>query len=80
MMTSMPRMKPRAIRRPMLSPSRIVNAVRAVVVATGGKSIPKMGATGLGYQIAGQFGLPVVEAMAACVLADAFLRHRAQVG
>ncbi|MFN3352919.1 MAG: chorismate synthase [Brevundimonas sp.] len=25
-------------------------------------------------------GVPVVEAMAACVLADAFLRHRAQVG
>ena len=25
-------------------------------------------------------GVPVVEAMAACVLADAMLRHRAQVG
>jgi len=33
----------------------------AVVVATGGKSIPKMGATGLGYQIAESFGLPLVE-------------------
>jgi predicted Rossmann fold flavoprotein len=32
-----------------------------VVVATGGKSIPKMGATGFGYQIAAQFGLPLVE-------------------
>ena len=32
-----------------------------LVVATGGKSIPKMGATGLGYQIAEQFGLPVLE-------------------
>lgn len=31
----------------------------ALVVATGGKSIPKMGATGLGYQIAEQFGLPI---------------------
>ncbi len=31
-----------------------------LVVACGGKSIPKMGATGLGYQIASQFGLPVV--------------------
>ncbi len=31
-----------------------------LVVACGGKSIPKMGATGLGYQIAAQFGLPVV--------------------
>ncbi|MEO0929937.1 MAG: NAD(P)/FAD-dependent oxidoreductase [Pseudomonadota bacterium] len=34
--------------------------VRNLVVACGGKSIPKMGATGLGYQIAAQFGLPVV--------------------
>eukprot|EP00439_Symbiodinium_sp_Y106_P089097 s1_g1633.t1 len=33
----------------------------SLVVATGGKSIPKMGATGLGYQLAGQFGLPLVE-------------------
>nr|WP_321527199.1 NAD(P)/FAD-dependent oxidoreductase [uncultured Cohaesibacter sp.] len=32
---------------------------RALVVATGGKSIPKMGATGLGYDIARQFGLEV---------------------
>src|SRR5215467_164227 len=29
----------------------------AVVVATGGLSIPKMGATDLGYRLAGQFGL-----------------------
>ena len=33
----------------------------SVIVATGGKSIPKMGATGIGYQIAEQFGLPLVE-------------------
>ncbi len=33
----------------------------ALVVATGGKSIPKMGATGLAYRIAEQFGLPLVE-------------------
>ncbi|MCC1482095.1 NAD(P)/FAD-dependent oxidoreductase [Roseibaca sp. Y0-43] len=32
-----------------------------LVVATGGKSIPKMGATGLGYSLARQFGLGVVE-------------------
>ena len=32
----------------------------AVVVATGGLSIPKMGATGLGYELAAQFGLGVV--------------------
>ncbi|MCU0900830.1 MAG: NAD(P)/FAD-dependent oxidoreductase [Cypionkella sp.] len=33
----------------------------SLVVATGGKSIPKMGATGLGYTLAEQFGLPLVE-------------------
>ncbi len=33
----------------------------AVVVATGGKSIPKMGASGFGYQVAEAFGLPLVE-------------------
>ena len=31
----------------------------SVIVATGGKSIPKMGATGHGYRIAEQFGLPL---------------------
>jgi predicted Rossmann fold flavoprotein len=33
----------------------------AVVVATGGLSIPKMGATGFGYDLAEQFGLRIVE-------------------
>jgi len=33
----------------------------AVVVATGGLSIPKMGATGFGYSLAEQFGLSIVE-------------------
>jgi len=33
---------------------------QAVVVATGGLSIPKMGATGLGYEIARHFGLKVI--------------------
>ncbi|MCW1933180.1 BaiN/RdsA family NAD(P)/FAD-dependent oxidoreductase [Pararhodobacter zhoushanensis] len=33
----------------------------SVVVATGGKSIPKMGATGMGYQIAEAFDLPIIE-------------------
>ncbi len=33
----------------------------SVVVATGGLSIPKMGATGLGYELAQQFGLAIVE-------------------
>jgi len=33
----------------------------ALVVATGGLSIPKMGATGFGYSLAEQFGLRIVE-------------------
>ncbi len=33
---------------------------RSLVVASGGLSIPKMGATGLGHDIARQFGLPIV--------------------
>jgi predicted Rossmann fold flavoprotein len=33
----------------------------AMVVATGGLSIPKMGATPLGYELARQFGLKIVE-------------------
>ncbi|KPF70182.1 hypothetical protein IP69_09775 [Bosea sp. AAP35] len=40
---------------------------RYVVVASGGKSIPKMGASGIGYQIAGQFGLAVTETRPALV-------------
>ncbi|MFD1695428.1 NAD(P)/FAD-dependent oxidoreductase [Roseibium aestuarii] len=39
-------------RGPMLS--------RALVIATGGPSIPKMGATGFGYEVARHFGLAVV--------------------
>ncbi|MDP1732638.1 MAG: NAD(P)/FAD-dependent oxidoreductase [Devosia sp.] len=39
----------------------------ALIVATGGKSIPKMGATGLGYQLASQFGLRVTETRPALV-------------
>ena len=34
---------------------------RSVVVATGGLSIPKIGATDLGYRLAQQFGIPLVE-------------------
>ena len=41
--------------------SRGVVSAGRVVVATGGKSIPKMGATGAGYVIARSFGIPVVE-------------------
>jgi predicted Rossmann fold flavoprotein len=43
-----------------------VRAAR-LIVATGGRSIPKMGATGLGYQIAGAFGLPIIETRPALV-------------
>jgi predicted Rossmann fold flavoprotein len=38
-----------------------------LIVATGGKSIPKMGATGLAYQLATQFGLKVTETRPALV-------------
>lgn len=38
-----------------------------LVIATGGKSIPKMGATGLGYQVARQFGMGVTETRPALV-------------
>ncbi|MEI4484904.1 aminoacetone oxidase family FAD-binding enzyme [Frigidibacter sp. MR17.14] len=34
---------------------------RRLVVATGGKSIPKIGATGFGYRLAEEFGIPVLE-------------------
>jgi predicted Rossmann fold flavoprotein len=39
----------------------------SVVVATGGLSIPKMGATGLGYSLAEQFGLRIVPCRPALV-------------
>ncbi|MDV4166578.1 NAD(P)/FAD-dependent oxidoreductase [Rhodovulum sp. FJ3] len=38
-----------------------------LVIATGGKSIPKMGATGFGYQIAEQFGHGIVDPRPALV-------------
>jgi predicted Rossmann fold flavoprotein len=39
----------------------------ALVIATGGLSIPKMGATGFGYDVARQFGLKIVEPRPALV-------------
>lgn len=39
----------------------------ALVVATGGLSIPKMGATGLAYELARQFGLKVIQTRPALV-------------
>lgn len=39
----------------------------SLVIATGGLSIPKMGATGFGYDVARQFGLKIIEPQAALV-------------
>ena len=36
-------------------------ACASLVIATGGKSIPAMGATGFGYEVATQFGLNLIE-------------------
>jgi len=49
-----------------LDSGEMINA-KNFVVACGGKSIPKMGASGLGYQIAEQFGLPLIETRAGLV-------------
>jgi len=42
-------------------------ATEALVVATGGLSIPKMGATGIGYELARQFSMRVIEPRPALV-------------
>lgn len=42
-------------------------ACQSLVVACGGKSIPKMGATGFGYELAERFGLAIVETRPALV-------------
>jgi predicted Rossmann fold flavoprotein len=44
-----------------------VHAAPALVLATGGPSIPKMGATGLAYDLARRFGLSVVQPRPALV-------------
>lgn len=49
-----------------LSDGKSLNSA-SVVIATGGPSIPKMGATGWGYNIARQFGMKVIEPRAALV-------------
>ena len=51
----------------LLSTSGGQVACEALVIASGGKSIPKMGATGFGYDIARQFGLNIVETRPALV-------------
>ncbi len=47
--------------------ARGVFLAESLVVATGGLSIPKMGATALGYEIAAQFGLRIVPCRPALV-------------
>ncbi|QND64085.1 NAD(P)/FAD-dependent oxidoreductase [Mesorhizobium loti] len=42
-------------------------ACQSLVVACGGKSIPKMGATGFGYELAERFGLAIIETRPALV-------------
>jgi predicted flavoprotein YhiN len=42
-------------------------ATQSLIVATGGLSIPKMGATGFGYDLARQFGLNIIEPRPALV-------------
>ncbi|MBZ9676068.1 NAD(P)/FAD-dependent oxidoreductase [Mesorhizobium sp. ES1-1] len=51
----------------VLSLSTGAVACQSLVVACGGKSIPKMGATGFGYALAEQFGLAIVETRPALV-------------
>ena len=53
--------------RYLISTSKGNFSCTSLVVATGGKSIPKMGATGLGYKLAEQFGLSLIEPRPALV-------------
>jgi len=50
-----------------ISSDRGVVSTRSVVIATGGLSIPKIGATDFGYRVARQFGLRLVEPRPALV-------------
>ena len=52
-------------------------ACASLVIATGGRSIPKMGATGFAYNVAKQFGLDVIEPRPALV---PFTFHEAKLG
>ena len=51
----------------VINSERGLITTQAVVVATGGLSIPKIGATDFGYRVAQQFGLPVIEPRPALV-------------
>ena len=53
---------------------------KSLVIATGGLSIPKMGATPLGYQIAEQFGLKVVPTRAGLVPFTWHAEQKQQLG
>ncbi|MEO0358731.1 MAG: aminoacetone oxidase family FAD-binding enzyme, partial [Pseudomonadota bacterium] len=46
---------------------RTHHSTRNLVIATGGKPIPKMGATDFGLKVAGQFGQPVTQTFAGLV-------------
>ncbi len=50
-----------------LAPGGARVACESLVVATGGKSIPKMGASDFGYRLAARFGVPVTETRPALV-------------
>ena len=51
----------------LLETSRGVVETESLVIATGGRSIPKMGATGFGYKIAEQFGVDLIDTRAGLV-------------
>ena len=57
-----------------LTTSRGEIVTETLVIDTGGLSIPKIGATGFGYDIAGQFGLQLVEQRAGLVLQFLMMR------
>jgi predicted Rossmann fold flavoprotein len=50
-----------------VSSNGVTYAAESLVIATGGLSIPKMGASNLGYRLARQFGLNVLETRAGLV-------------
>jgi predicted Rossmann fold flavoprotein len=57
-------------------------SVRSLVIATGGLSIPKMGATGFGYELARQFGhnvLPTRAGLVPLTLSGTHLDHYADL-
>jgi predicted Rossmann fold flavoprotein len=62
--------EPRAVRRTShfeVETTGGIYTAPVLVIATGGLSIPKMGATNFGYQVARQFGLKIVETRPALV-------------